>query len=252
MAGEGQRFKDQGYQTPKPLLDIDGIPMFIRAALSLPNADRYIFVCRSDQIPKGQLEPLVQKYFSDSIIHYIDQLAAGQAASCISARQYIPDDASVTIGPSDSAMIYSKELWDEFLMNSEKEAIVWTIKGHPSMVEKPHMYGWVNTDWHSGKVFNVSCKKVISNHPAADPAIIGCFSFKKAVQFFDAIDKMISLNDTVNGEYYVDVAMNHAISADVKVYILGIQQYICWGTPVDYESYVSWLNYYKHEKVFGR
>ena len=90
------------------------------------------------------------------------------------------------------------------------------------------------------------------NHPAADPAIIGCFSFKKAVQFFDAIDKMISLNDTVNGEYYVDVAMNHAISADVKVYILGIQQYICWGTPVDYESYVSWLNYYKHEKVFGR
>ena len=50
MAGEGQRFKNEGYTTPKPLLDTDGVPMFVRAAKSLPKADLYIFVCRRGQV----------------------------------------------------------------------------------------------------------------------------------------------------------------------------------------------------------
>ena len=40
MAGVGQRFIDFGYTTPKPLIDINGLPMVVRAAKSLPPADQ--------------------------------------------------------------------------------------------------------------------------------------------------------------------------------------------------------------------
>jgi len=46
MAGEGQRFIDAGYTTPKPFIDINGLPMLVRAAKSLPPADQWIFICR--------------------------------------------------------------------------------------------------------------------------------------------------------------------------------------------------------------
>ena len=50
MAGEGQRFVEAGYSIPKPLIDVDGIPMVVRAANSLPDADHWIFICREEHI----------------------------------------------------------------------------------------------------------------------------------------------------------------------------------------------------------
>jgi NDP-sugar pyrophosphorylase family protein len=68
MAGEGQRFKNAGYTTAKPLLDIEGIPMFVRAAKSLPPADEYIFVCRKDQVDEYLLNTTIRTYFPNSKI----------------------------------------------------------------------------------------------------------------------------------------------------------------------------------------
>ena len=34
MAGEGKRFKDAGYTIPKPLIEVDGKPMVIKALQS--------------------------------------------------------------------------------------------------------------------------------------------------------------------------------------------------------------------------
>ena len=36
MAGEGKRFLNEGYRTPKPLIKINGIPMFVHATKALP------------------------------------------------------------------------------------------------------------------------------------------------------------------------------------------------------------------------
>ncbi|HIB92841.1 MAG TPA: lipopolysaccharide biosynthesis protein, partial [Candidatus Lambdaproteobacteria bacterium] len=46
MAGAGQRFVDGGYDTPKPLIEVDELPMIVQAANSLPVADYWIFICR--------------------------------------------------------------------------------------------------------------------------------------------------------------------------------------------------------------
>ena len=39
MAGEGQRFVNAGYNTPKPLIENDGLPMVVQAAKTLPPAE---------------------------------------------------------------------------------------------------------------------------------------------------------------------------------------------------------------------
>ena len=46
MAGDGIRLKKAGYEVPKPLIDFQGEPMFIKSAKCMPNADLWIFITK--------------------------------------------------------------------------------------------------------------------------------------------------------------------------------------------------------------
>ena len=46
MAGEGSRFKINGYELPKPLIEVDGEPMIKKAVSTLNLQGRHIFVTR--------------------------------------------------------------------------------------------------------------------------------------------------------------------------------------------------------------
>ena len=56
MAGAGQRFVDGGYDTPKPLIEVDDMPMIVKAANSLPVADHWIFICRKGHVLKYEID----------------------------------------------------------------------------------------------------------------------------------------------------------------------------------------------------
>ena len=58
MAGEGQRYKDLGFVIPKPFIDVDGMPMVVRACKALPAADKNIFVCREHHIQEYPIKEI--------------------------------------------------------------------------------------------------------------------------------------------------------------------------------------------------
>jgi len=49
---------------------------------------------------------------------------------------------------------------------------------------------------------------------------------------------------TKNGEYYVDDVINQNIKYGLKVKAFEVSDYICWGTPDDYETYLYWQKYF--------
>ena len=52
MAGLGLRYLKEGFKKPKPLVKVNGKPMFIRAMQSLPISNQNIFVCKKKHIEK--------------------------------------------------------------------------------------------------------------------------------------------------------------------------------------------------------
>ena len=48
MAGLGSRFTQDGYRLPKPFIPILGMPMFMAALRSFPEAAKYVFLCREN------------------------------------------------------------------------------------------------------------------------------------------------------------------------------------------------------------
>jgi dTDP-glucose pyrophosphorylase len=245
MAGEGQRYKDVGFKTPKPFIDIDGIPMVVRACKALPAADKNIFVCRKHHMQEYPIKDILEKHLNNVVIITIDELTEGQAITCLAARNHIPDNAILNIGASDNDMVYNENIIEEMYQNPELDGWVWTFRNNPAVLENPKMYGWVKTELNSTKATHVNCKIPISNNPMSDHAIIGAFTFKKAKTFFDSVDVMVKSNYKINNEFYVDVAIDFAIKSGLNIHVHEVYQYICWGTPQDYQKYQYWLAYFK-------
>jgi len=245
LAGEGNRFKVLGYSLPKPLIEVNGNPMVIAAAQSLPKADSYVFACRKEHIEKYCIDKILKKNFPNSICFIVDSLTEGQASTCLLARKYINSDAVLTIGACDNGMEWDKSKFDKLINDKNTDAIIWTFRKYPPVRIKPEMYGWVKVD-KDDSATEVSVKIPISEEPMEDHAVVGTFSFKKASNFFDYAESMIEANRRINNEFYIDELMNVMIEAGLNVKVLEINTYLGWGTPNELKTFNYWNSYFKH------
>ena len=72
MAGEGKRFKEAGYKVPKPLININGQPMFIKSAKCMPEADLWIFIVKEKFLKEGSIKKEISNNFENNkIIEWI-------------------------------------------------------------------------------------------------------------------------------------------------------------------------------------
>ena len=232
MAGEGKRFKDAGYSTPKPLIKIDGKPMVVKSLESLPKASKNILIVRKDHLNIDEFKSLLGEYFNNIIIIEIDYLTEGQASTCLLSESYVPKNSILNIGSCDVGFEYNKESFKKKL--ELNDSLIWTYNNNPNVLIHPEMYGWVKRKLNSDEIESVSCKSPISKNLLEDHVVSGTFTFKNSDSFFNGIKKMISKNDKVNGEFYLDNVFNHLSN---KSSVFKVEKYFSWGTPKE-------LNYY--------
>lgn len=243
MAGEGKRFRDAGYKVAKPLIPVAGTPMIIRAARCLPPPDRWIFVCRQEHIGAHDIGSTLRREFGAVEIIAVSHPTEGQACTCLLARDHLPLDATLNIGACDNAMTYAAPSIASLLSDRRMDALVWTFRHNPAVLQNPRMYGWVKLT-PEGLVQYVSCKVPISDTPMEDHAVIGAFTFRRAAHFAECADALIAANRRTNNEFYVDEVINLAVERGLRVGVLEVSRYICWGTPQDLDTFNYWRGYF--------
>ncbi len=244
MAGEGSRFKAEGYKHPKPLIEVSGKPMIINAIHCLPKANKYVFVCQQEQIEKYKLNEILSNSCPNSEIIGIDYLTDGQASTCMLAEKFIDPESQLIIGACDNGMTWNIQNFNSLIHDQDLDALIWTFRNNITVKHNPEMYGWVKVGNHDF-VKGVSCKKPISKNPVKDHAVVGTFWFRKAEYFFSSAKKMIqSAKTRVNNEYYVDELFNEMIVNKYKVKVFEISKYLCWGTPNDLKIYNYWKSFF--------
>lgn len=241
MAGAGKRFTEQGYTIPKPLLPVNGRYMVLSAADALPQSDQTIFICQKGHISRFKLNKALDLYGK---IVAVDGVTEGQACTCLEGCTHIAPEEELLIGASDNGMIYHRDLFEK--LKKEADILVFGFKGDPSVLKNPEAYGWIICD-EKGTVSRISVKKTISTTPCNNWAVTGAFYFKKSKYFTAAAKEMILQNRRVNNEFYVDECINDAINAGLKVLLMPVKFYICWGTPEDYETYLYWQRFFTEE-----
>ncbi len=106
MAGRGSRFVVAGINTPKPLIDVRGRPMYAWATESLPLelAERLIFICLSEQLDTcglaNDIERRYRRWRPEIIV--LDEVTAGQVCTVLKAESLIDNKRALLIYNADT------------------------------------------------------------------------------------------------------------------------------------------------------
>lgn len=229
MGGLGSRFTKEGYTTPKPLIEVDGKPMFMRALDSFKDIEnvQHIFVIRKEHDEKYNLANEIHKQIPSARISILDHDTGGAVETCLLAYDDIDDRLPITIADCD---IYfeSKKYFDKINSNNLPDGMLLTFpSGDPR-------YSYVETDT-DGKAVRTAEKIVISNH-----AILGGYFFGTGKLF-----KHLAKN-FVNGglpeglkEFYMSHLFNMLLKQGGTIEIADVDTMHIFGTPEELNAYLA-------------
>jgi bifunctional N-acetylglucosamine-1-phosphate-uridyltransferase/glucosamine-1-phosphate-acetyltransferase GlmU-like protein len=247
MAGAGSRFSIKNYKNPKPLIDVNGLPMVIQAVNCLPTTSNKIFICLQQHIDKYNLTNTLNTYYNNIKILGIDKITKGQACTC----EIGINDANINlehpilISACDNGVYYDIQKYQNLVDDETNDIIIWSFRNNPTSKNNPNMYAWMEVD-ENDNIISVSCKKFDENkhNIVTSHVIIGTMFFRKAKYFNTGLNENYKNNIRSNNEFYVDDVINQNIKMGLKVKVFEVKNYICWGTPEDYESYIYWRNFF--------
>jgi len=229
MAGEGSRFSQQGYQFPKPLIDVNGKPMIQQVVENLNYDAKYIFLVRAEHLKKfdGMRSTLRQIAGENSEIIVVDVLTEGAACTALLAKDLINNDDDLLIANSDQIMEYEAKNFNFLRNHCDIDGSIFTFNAvHPKW-----SFVRVNED---GFIVEVAEKNPISNI-----ATCGVYWFKCGSDFVNAAERMISKNLRVNNEFYIAPAFNEMIEDKKKIAPFYVHKMWGVGTPEDLNFYLE-------------
>ena len=104
MGGRGQRFFDDGFIIPKPLIEIHGKPFFYWSAMSvlkfMPQCD-VTFVVLKEHIENFNIDSRILELFPQADIAVIDHVLGGAVLTCMEGVKRIKDDIPVRFNDCD-------------------------------------------------------------------------------------------------------------------------------------------------------
>lgn len=246
MAGEGSRFKNNGYIIPKPFLNVLGKEMFKSVLDFLPKTNRCCLGIRTEYSNYSSIMET-----KNVIAKKIDHTTNGQATTCeLMLKELeleiseVMTDKGILITPCDSAAIFNVGKFEN-MVNEGIDVIVLVVRNHMGCIRNPQMYGWVKTD-DDGNIVKSSIKKAISTNPKNDAVIIGTFYFRKTSFYHELYNKMLERNLRTNDEFYVDnmLALITEEYTNISMRSLDVSGYMCWGTPTDYMVFNYWEDFF--------
>jgi dTDP-glucose pyrophosphorylase len=232
MAGRGERFSSAGYTLPKPLIPIQEKPMIQVAVESIGQDGNYIFIIQNNDTIYNTLKSV----YPNSQIIQIDYITDGPASTCLLAKKYINNNDPLLIFNCDQIMWWDKEAFSTYIKHCNYDGIVVT---YPENTSK-NSYAKLD---RSGHVIKVAEKEVISNI-----SLNGIHFWKKGYDFVNSAEKMISVGEKYNNEFYVGPSYNSLINQNKKIGIYHIpkEQHHAVGTPEDLLKYIDKLCNYEN------
>jgi NDP-sugar pyrophosphorylase family protein len=245
MAGRGQRFVDQGYADPKPLIDTAGRPMIEQAIRCLPPPSARVLVAQGEHARDARFKTSVARLSGTTRIIELNHVTEGQACTAKLGVVDLDPNMPVLFAPCDTGYVYDVNALLAQEAAGNADLVVWTARGHLPALWRPAMYGWLQTD-AANNVVKVAVKKQIDGVPPVEQGVVvGTFWFKDVRTFIQEVDALVQDNDRVNNEFYIDTIARRMVEQGkrVKAFVLG--KYIPWGTPEELRTFNYWNDVFR-------
>lgn len=232
MAGEGNRFRKEGWTTPKPLIEMNGKPLFIRAIESV-RVDgapmKYSFIVRQEHIDEYGIDNSIRAVLPEATVCSVEKTTRGAVETCLIAEPGIADEDAVVV--TDCDLEFDSKRYRRLIAESlgSPDARGGALVSFES--DEPR-YSYAEAD-SNGRVIRTAEKEVISNH-----ALCGAYFFASGKEFKAAAHRLLDEPVMLKPEYYVSLLYNYLLKDGSPVWLAPMEMYRSYGTP---EELKQWL-----------
>lgn len=234
MAGEGSRFAKAGWTTPKPLIELNGQPLFKHAISSISGAGapmKYSFIVRQEHIDRYKIDAAIRGFIPEANVFSVQKTTRGAVETCLVAESAIADDDAVIV--MDCDLEFSSQGFIETIRNILEQPAEDVDGGALVSFESDqprYSYAALNED---GLVTRTAEKEVISRH-----ALCGAYFFSSAKRFKEVAHRLLDEPEFKKPEYYVSLLYNYLLDAGEKVHLSTMEEYYSYGTPEELSLYL--------------
>jgi len=228
-AGNGSRFADAGYTTPKASLPLSGKPVWLQVLNTVRGTGKVVTVCR---------ESVVDTMLASSHGEVIElsSVTQGQAESARIGLERISAKKEPVVVASCDALFPAG--YNENLIRYNADIVVWAYNSTAKSDLSPAQFSWVKVD-QNYRVIDIRLKSAPSD--AGDWFVMsGTFTFRDAETANSYISDIIKRNIRINSEFYVDSAIQIALERGERVIADLRTDFIGLGTPEEYETFCYW------------
>ena len=233
MAGEGSRFAKAGWATPKPLIELQGVPLFQRAigSVAIDGVDmKYSLIVRQEHIDNQHIDVLIKELLPEARVFSVLKTTRGAVETCLVAEKAIDDEDAVVVMDCDLEFRSTRynELVSDALSVSADQADGGALVSFESNNPR-YSYAQIDAD---GRVLRTAEKEPISNH-----ALCGAYFFGSGKDFKRIAHQLLEDGTRGKAEFYVSLLYNYLLEEGRTVRLASMEEYYSYGTPEELLTY---------------
>lgn len=244
MAGLGKRFRSSGYTTPKPLIEVDNIPMIEHIVGNFSTEDSFVFGINEEHFAITEVHNVLDRIAPNAVKICMPYQSEGPVASVQHLLCAVADDEPVIVNYCDFSWVWDYDQFKKMADETSCDGAVICYHGfHPHLLGDSS-YATVDTDgqwmralrekhsWHDSKF--------------DDWTSSGTYYFKSGKLLKDCCEKIAEKDDwRINGEHYVSQLFRVMEEDQKRVAVFEIPFMLQWGTPEDLDDYRYWSDYFR-------
>ena len=227
IGGVGQRFKDEGYDVPKPLVNVLGKPMIHRIIDNLKtDALDKIHIVYHNHLKEFNFETLVKFWFPNKNISFtsLDYLTKGASETVLKGLEtFTPEELQENTLILDCDTFYDEDIIGKYKSSSNKNAIFYFDD-----ITLDPIFSYITLE--NNNVIDIKEKIKISNN-----ANTGAYGFENGNTLKKYCTDVLSLDK----ELYISCVYDKMLLDNCKVNGIKIDNFNCVGTPLQLKAYCN-------------
>jgi NDP-sugar pyrophosphorylase family protein len=227
IGGVGQRFKDEGYDMPKPLINVLGKPMIYKVIdnLKIEDTDK-IHIVYHNHLKEFNFETLIKFWFPKKNISFIslDYLTKGASETVLKGLEtFTPEELKQNVLILDCDTFYNEDIINKYKSCNNKNTIFYFNDETPEPI-----FSYI--DLKDNVVVNIKEKNKISNN-----ANTGAYGFESGEKLKKYCLDILNLTQ----EVYISYIYDKMISDGELIQGSEIKDFHCIGTPLQLKVYCN-------------
>jgi len=228
IGGIGQRFKDEGYLMPKPLINVLGKPMIYRVIDNLNlSEDDNVYIIYNNQLKEYNFKDLIRFYFPKKNIYFIslDFLTKGAAETVLTGLNELPvKELNKEFLIMDCDTFYNEDIISLYKQSLNKNLIYYFKDENPNPI-----FSYINVN-NNEQVTDIQEKVKISHN-----ANTGAYGFESGHLLKQYCERILNLKS----ELYTSYVYKEMLNDGVKIYGQLLKSFNCVGTPLQLQIYCN-------------